>query len=1077
MGFPATMVSSVRIWLVTLPLACAGLAVAVPAAQGAEALGVESFFAGNCKVGFENCNKAAKPEEEKAKAEEEGYTQAAGHPPFGVTDFKINTVGAPPNAAPLAVVTHVRTDVGTGVSTNPEAVEKCPFAAFGEAEAIPGTGFYTQSTCKAGSEIGVNKVVVYLGPEPSPKGGDLSLEGKVYNLVQPNGLASDFGVALKLPKALTKAVLEKAFAEHPLPGKEPEKKLTEIFLEEEQYYAHSLIEGGIEWASDYHDYYEINASPALPLISSRLVLKGNIGTTKHGGFITNPSSCVGPGPATTNTVTLRSMGGQEASKTYTTPIGTEGCEGKLPFEAVPFEPMFTLTPETTQSDQPDGVTTELKLPHAASPEKIDSSQLKDATVTLPEGMTLNPSAAHGLEACKPSQINIGSRKPVTCPVGSKVGTITLTVPDLPETEPLQGNVYLGGPETGPIAGPPYVMYIDAESVRYGISVRLKGTVVPSETTGRLTITFANNPQQPFSDAVLRLDSGPLAPLANPLACGTASTETAFVPYIGAFATTTPTTKFTVDADGSGGACSSPLAFALTQSTSNQPATAGGSTSFALGLTRPSGQQYLAQIKTVLPAGLVGRIPTVAQCSEAQVAEARAGTGGCPAASRIGSVTVLAGAGPAPYQFSGSVYLTGPYNGAPYGLAVVVPAVAGPFSLGNVVTQDTINVEPYTYRVVVAGPVPTIVKGVPLRLQSLTVEVNRQSFLLNPTTCATEATESTLTGLATLGSNTFTVQGVSTPFATEECTKLPFKPNLTASTAAKTSKTNGASLDVQIAQEPGQANVQKVITTLPKQLVSRLTTLQQACPAATFEVNPPGACPAGSLVGSATATTPVLPAAIFTCYTCTSVKGGSHEPAPNLTGSAYFVSHGGQEFPDLDVILRGSGVTAILVGHTHITNGITTTTFESLPDVPVTSFALTLPTGPNSALTANGSLCASKLVMPTTIVAQNGATVTQQTKIAVANCPVQIVGHRTSHGTAILTVQVPSAGRLSGSGVDLRLVRRTVGGAGRTTLKVPLTFTGREVLRRFHRLRIKVRVGFVPKKGSASTARVTVTFRG
>jgi hypothetical protein len=1080
MGFPAIIVRGMRMWLVTL-LAGAGLAAAAPAAQAAEALGVGQFVAANCSAGpkHEECGsktvtigpfKYSVPEEPTlAQAKEQGYTQAAGHPAYGITDFEVATVKGTvlPNAVPVGVaegkvVTHVRTDVGLGVSTNPEAVAQCSMKEFdGEAgEVVPESGFFFEPECSGPTEIGVNKVTVYAGPEGvAPGVSDLPLEGKVYNLVQPHGLASDFGVALELPKALTKASLAKGFKEAEEKGAKPGvggfpsiEKQEE--LEEGEYYSHTLIEGSVEWAGDYHDYYEIKISPKLPLIASRLILKGDIGNTGHGGFITNPSDCAGPGPATTNTVALTSTFGEEPKGTYETPIGTEGCKGESPFTAPPFAPTFSLTPETTQSDQPDGVTTELTVPHAPGPEAIDSSQLQNATVTLPEGMTLNPSAAHGLEACTPKQIGIGTRNPVRCPVGAKVGTVTLTVPDLPETEPLQGNVYLGGPETGPVTGPPYVMYLDAESARYGISVRLKGTVVPNETTGRLTVTFANNPQQPFSDVVLRFDAGPLAPIANPLVCGTATTATKLEPYTGTLAQM-PESAFTVDGNGSGGPCSTPPAFALAQSASNQPATAGGYTSFGFGLNRPSGQQYLSQIRTVLPAGLVGRIPAVTQCSEAQVAEARAGTGGCPASSRIGSVTVLAGAGPAPYRFTGSAYLTGPYAGAPYGLAVVVPAVAGPFSLGNVVTQATISVDPYTARVIVAGPVPTIYKGIPLRVQSLNVEVNRQSFMLNPTTCATEQTESTLTGVAVLGSSTFATQSVNTPFATEECNKLAFKPSLTALTGAKTSRANGASLEVKISQGSGQANIEKVIASLPKQLPARQATFKLACVAATFEANP-AACPAGSRIGSATATTPVLPG--------------------TLAGTVYFVSHGGEAFPDIDVVLQGAGVTTILTGHTNVANNIITTTFDSLPDVPVSSFTMKLPTGSNSVLAANGNLCASNLVMPTTIVAQNGVTVAQKTKISVTNCPVQIVKHRTSRGVAILTVQVPAAGRISASGTDLKFVKRNIGKAERTTLKVSLTGLGREVLRKFRQLRLKVRVGFVPKKGSSSKASATVTFR-
>ncbi|MGA2165687.1 MAG: hypothetical protein ABSH36_14640, partial [Solirubrobacteraceae bacterium] len=707
----------------TALFACGGLALATlaPAAQALppEALGVKTLVAANCITAFPECGsetvtKAPFPfeysvpkEPTPAEAKEQGYRQAAGHPAWGITDFEVATVNAQkpslpgkvPDAVPAAIVTHVRTDVGPGVSTNPEAMAQCSMSQFGEKEAFPGTGFYEKPKCvetePKSTVIGENLVTAYAGEElgfPGSEVVDIPLKGVVYNLVQPEGRAADFGVAVGLPISATGKALAKGFKEAEEKGAKPgvgfPTKEEQEEAEEQQYYAHTFIEGGVEWAKEakgtgvgnYHDYYETNASPALPLISSRLILYGDIGNTGKGGFITNPSHCTGePGEATRNKLTLTSLGGQTAIKEYFAPIDTEGCKGESPFSPVPFAPTFAMKTETTQSDQPTGVTAELALPHAAGNKEIDSSQLKDAVVTLPEGMTLNPSAAHGLQACKPSQIHMEEPVAATCPYGSKIGTVTINVPDLPP-ESLKGNIYLGGSETGQITGQPYVMYLNAESARYGVTVRLKGTVDANVTTGRVTATFAKNPEQPFSEVILHFKDGPLAPIANPLACGTATTETKLVPYIGEEFTKTPSTAFTVDNNGSGEACKSPLPFAPGQTSESQPATGGASSNFSFTVTRPSGQQYLSQIKTVLPAGLIGRIPAVSLCTEAQVAEATAGTGGCPASSRLGSVTVLAGAGITPYQFTGSAYLTGPYSGAPYGLAIVVPANAGPFSL-------------------------------------------------------------------------------------------------------------------------------------------------------------------------------------------------------------------------------------------------------------------------------------------------------------------------------------------------------------------------------------------------------------
>jgi hypothetical protein len=1013
----------VRVWLLGT-VACAIVAFSAASAQAA-GFGVEKFVAANCIQTQEKCGEepgTTFPKEPTlAEAQAAGYTQAAGHPAWGITAFKINTVGTFPEAVPVGFaesgpVTHVRTDVAPGVSTNPEAVAKCSMAEFG-AEAIPHSGVFTAPTCSAESVIGVNKVVVLIEVAHDAF-SDLPLEGTTYNLVQPAGRASDFGVALPLPEFITHSTT--------------------------QLYAHTEIEGGVEWGAeakgtgkaDYHDYYEINVSPLLPLISSRLVLIGNKGTTGHGGFITNPSNCAPPGAATTNTVTLESETGQTVARTYTTPIGTENCLVTGPL-GVPFEPTFKVTPATTQSDQPDGITTELAVPHSTLPTELDSSQLRNATVTLPEGMTLNPSAATGLKTCSAAQIGIGTRNPITCPVESRLGTVTLTVPDLPESEPLTGRIYLGGTE--PLTGSPYTIYLTASSERYGVSVRLKGTVETNETTGRVTAKFLNNPEQPFSNIKLVFKGGALAPMANPLSCGAATTETSLTPYTGT-ANKTPLSAFLVDSNGSGGACAAPLPFSLTQSTNSQPATGGAPTSFTFNLVRADGQQYLSHVTTALPLGLVGKIASVPLCPEPQ-----ASTGACPAESQIGTATTTVGSGIAPIQFSGPVYLTGPTGSAPYGMTTVINAAVGPFSLGNVVVRSTIEVNPYTAGVTVSSAVPTIFKGIPLRLKTLTLSINRQGFLVNPTNCGALTTSSTLT--SSLGATLAT----STPFQATGCSGLTFAPKFGASSNAKTSRANGAALITNInVPSSSQANFKSVLVTLPKQLPSRLTTLKNACTAAVFTANP-AACPANSVIGTARVKTPVLPA--------------------QLSGPVYYVSHGGAAFPDVDVVLKGDGVTVILVGNTNIKGGITTTNFASNPDVPFTGFELKLPSGPNSALTAIGNICKQSLVMPTTITAQNGKVFKQNTAIAVNECPLTILSAKTKGNKAIVTVRAPEAGRVSGSGSHLKNVYKYPGKAQKVTLEIPVTTGTRPLVTR-------VRVGFVPKaKGRKhSTAYTTVLFK-
>jgi hypothetical protein len=1004
----------VRFSPVALLVGAAISVVAPAAAQAAEAPAIEKFVATNCTVstcGQENVLGPFNEPKSKittAEAEAEGFTQAGGRVPFGITDFKVQTIGSYPDKVPTALVTHLRTDVAPGLATNPFAVPQCSLANFGTTETSPGSGAFLPPKC-AGSELGTNEVTVWLGPEVNK---DAPLSGTVYDLEPEEGLASEFGVAINLK---------------PLLG-------VEVF-------AHTLIKGNVEWGQqpngtnqgDYHDYFEIDVSPHLPLIRSRLVFEG----TRGGNFITNATACPGH-----NTTTLKMTDVEKTTvkNEFTTPIGLDGCD------KVPFEPSLGITPGTTAFDQPDEITTDVSIPQVPSA-PIGNAQLKTAEVTLPEGMTLNPSAAAGLVACTPSQARIHSaEKGVGCPAASELGTVEITVPTLPEKEPgtgevpLKGKIYLGGPESGPITGPPYVIYLDAESPRYGLSVRIKGETIPNEVTGRVTTVFNENPEQPFTKASLHFGRGALTPIANPLTCGSAVSTGTFVPY------TTPegATKAAVSLFTPTG-CPNPIPFALAQSTSNQTTTAGGNTSYTFSLTRPEGNQYLSQVKTTLPAGLVGQIPKATQCTEAQ-----ATSNTCPATSQIGTASAISGSGPTPFTFGGgAVYLTGPYHGAPFGLSIVVPAVAGPFNLGPVTTRATITVDPYTARVTTTATLPTIVKGIPTRLRGVTVSINKQGFLLNPTSCSPLATESTIT--STFGAT----QSLSSPLQLTACNALKFKPAFKAKTSAKTSKANGASLETTLNEVPGNANVKSVKVQLPIALPSRLTTLQKACPAATFESNP-FHCPGGSFVGGARANTPTL--------------------VDKLKGPAILVSHANAAFPDLDLVMEADGVRSILVGNTDIKKGITTTTFASTPDVPVSSITVNLPVGSHSALTANRNLCANKLVMPTTITGQNGTVVKQNTTIAVANCGVRIVGHKVVGNTLFLTVQTFAPGRVSAKGGGLATAFRRFGRAQkRATLRVSLSRAGRS---RHKPFRVRVRVGFVPRaKGAPSSAAfVTVRFR-
>ena len=975
--------------------------VCAPTAQAA--FGVSNFESLTCK---ENAPEG-KPEECNSGTPAQFFTQAGGHPNFGITDFTFNEFGTAGDG-----VKSIRTDLPVGFSTNPQALPLCSMkdleANLGKAE---------ESHCPKSSEAGVQEITLVL---PGPK--FVTLTGTVYNLEPAFGLPLEFGIDLPVP-----------------------------FLEGK--HVHSLLEGGVSWhkeaeateekitSGDYHEFFKIKVPRSLsegeaPIARSRLVFNGNAGI----GLNTTPTTC--PGPQTTHLRVEPYVGSPVTTSYASKPTAAEeNCK------VLAFEPKFSLGPSSTRSDAPVGLGVELGFPLNKSSSEIENSDLRTSEVTLPPGMTINPAGAHGLEACTPEQFGVGTEATsVSCPPRSVIGTAVLSVPGLPP-ESLKGRIFLGEETAGPITGPPYKVYFAVESARYGQLVRIEGTIRPNLATGQLVSTFADQPQGPFRSIKLTFNGGLFSNLANPIDCGTAATKSTFIPYSGNAAVPL-VNEFVVDSNGSGAACPAKPPFSPTQSTSNEPGQGGASSTFTLNLQRPEGQQYVNSIRTVMPPGLVALIPTVTQCGEPQ---ARLGT--CTSASQIGTVAVAAGSGE-PFIFHGNAYLTGPYEGAPFGLSIVIPAVAGPFVLPNVIARARIDVKPDTAQVIVtAAKLPTIVGGIPIRMRSLTVSINRQGFARNPTSCGPLATESTVGGF-TPGGATATA-ALSTPFQAERCSSLAFKPSFSASTSGKPTRQNGASLETTINQPAGEADIKSVFVTLPAELPSRLTTLQKACLPATFAANP-FSCPEASLVGGARANTPTLPT--------------------KLTGPAYLVARGGGQFPDLDLVLEADGVRVILNGNTKIKNGITTTNFAATPDVPVSSITINLHMGPHSALGANGNLCTAALIMPTTITAQNGLTFKQNTTIAPRGCGIQIIGKKVVGNTAYLTVKTFNAGRVSGSGSNLSTVANHYGGAvNAASLKVPLSQSGKKKRRP---LKVQVRVGFYPKKKGAPTsvAYTTVVFK-
>jgi hypothetical protein len=724
-------------------------------------------------------------------------------------------------------------------------------------------------------------------------------------------------------------------------------------------------------------------------------------------FFTNPSDCEASGFTTTIRVDTWQHPGRFKpdgepvlenepnwkSFSSTSPPVT-GCG------ALQFHPTFSLQPTTNAPNSPSGLKVELQIPQNEDPQGLATPPLKDVTVALPQGLDVSPSSATGLEGCSEAQFELSSSAPGSCPGASQIGEVTVHTPLL--AEPVSGQVFLGTPECDPCSaadaqdGRMIRLFMQISSKRYGLAIKSPGRVRLDPASGQLVSTFEDLPQDPFSDLSFKFKEGPRAPLATPSACGEYRTATSLTPWSTPYTPTAQSSPpFTIS-----GCEGNPFTPAFTSGTVGSQA--GRYAPFVLNFSRGDSEQDLKALEVTLPPGLLAKLAGLAECGESEIAAAAADSGECPAASQIGTLAVTSGPGKDPFYTTGKVYFSGPYNGGPYGVVTVVPAVAGPFNLGNVVVRGSIRINPTTAQAsVVTDAFPSILDGIPLQVRSVSVSLERSGYTFNATSCEPMGIAGKL---ASTGGAT---HEVSSLYQAAGCRSMPFKPSFSASTQGATSKEDGASLHVDIAYHGGpdykvgeeEANFRKVDVQLPVELPSRLTTLHKACSEQQFAENPAG-CPAASDVGTAVVHTPLL--------------------AFPLEGPAYLVSHGGAAFPDLVLVLQGGGILVDMTGSTDIKKGITYSNFEAVPDAPFQSVELKLPEGPYSVLdtqTPETNLCAltktvtvskkvtkrvdgktkkvtekvkktepESLVMPTSITAQNGAVFTQQTKIAVTGCP-------------------------------------------------------------------------------------------
>ncbi len=680
------------------------------------------------------------------------------------------------------------------------------------------------------------------------------------------------------------------------------------------------------------------------------------------------------------------------------PVTLSGCN------QLSFEPTISVAPTTNAADSPSGVDVALHQPTDNSFEGRSPAIMKDASVTLPEGMVANPSQADGLDACSEEQIGYldggpgihFSDQPATCPDAAKLGTVEVATPLLAEYDPqhhrvvdpetgrpvplpLHGSVYLAKPFDNPFGGL-LAIYLAVEDPDRGLVAKLAGKVEPDPVTGRLTTTFAENPQLPIEDVRLHLFGGPRGALVTPPTCGTHTTTTTLVPWSAPeTADAHPQSSFQITRSPAPGECPAAAAAAP-----NAPAFSAGTLSpqagayspFVLKLSREDGSQRLASINTTLPPGLIGKLAGIAQCSEAQIAQAEARSHpeegrlerqapSCPLGSEVGVVNVGAGAGPSPYYVQGHAYLAGPYRGAPVSLVVITPAVAGPFDLGAVVTRVALHVEPETAQIrAVSDPLPQILEGIPLDVRSIALDMSRPQFTLNPTSCDPMA----IAGAATAASGQSAA--LNQRFQVGGCSALPFKPKLSLRLKGAVKRSSHPRLIATLTARPGEANIARAQVKLPKAVFLDQSHIGTVCTRVQFAAD---ACPARSVYGKVSATTPLL-------------------DYP-LAGSVYLRSSS-HTLPDLVAKLEGPATQPLevdLVGRTDAVKGALRNTFEAVPDAPVSKFRLELFGGKRGLVEMSDGFCRSRRAS-VKLDGQNGK-VRDTTPVVKAKCPKHKPRHR------------------------------------------------------------------------------------
>jgi len=873
------------------------------------------------------------------------YTQAAGHPPFGINAFLMNQTGGSPNI-PDGFLKKTRVELPEGLGVNPQATEQCTVQKL--SEVIATEPIVLTKCALTESQVGWNYFTTISPGPPAveiPAGVEFTLKTPVYNIETPSDPESPYYGASSLAGFNVTG--------HPtylVADLDPKDQHISFTTKPDLEYPPPIGEGA-------------------PVIGSRLVFEGQAGK----GYITIPSECNGP-----QTTILKAYSlpypippGPELERTdaYSTKYEATGCD------KVPFNPDLGVA-GGDWTDSPNPAMVNVTIPFNPDPEGLTDSQLHVAKVILPKGAGINPSAGNSIEGCTDAQFAQFTNNPIACPDKSKIGYVEVDTPSLPVT--LGGEVYVGQPlSTDPSTGEQFRIFLHVTNERFGVNVRLTGKIYPNPTTGQITAVVADNPQAPFESFRVHIDGGEHGVLTSPDTCGPHLANSAMTPFSSA-TDATPSGEFDLTEIAGGGDCPKTLAdrpFKPFYKAAPQSITAGQYTPFQVDLLRDDGNQEVKRIDVSLPPGMVAKLKGLEYCPESSIAAAESGSGkdqttspSCPDSSRIGTVKTDAGSGHDPFKADGSAYLAGPYKGAPISMVVVTPAVAGPYDLGNVVVRVALNVNPETAEVhAVSDPIPNVFGGVKLDIRKIHLVVDRAQFTLNPTTCREPLAVDSV--LSSGGGNPadeaeWQQTNVGDKFQFLGCKKLKFKPKFHARIFGGKNQTRRArnpKFRAIVEARNGDANLRRAAFILPRATILDQGHIKTICTRVQLAANN---CPKNAIYGHAEATSPLL--------------NGKLKGPVYLTSSSH-------ELPDLLADLHGQ-VPIRLRGVISSKHGRLKTVFNETPDVAVKKFILTMKGGSKGLLVNSRNLCSRQTTGFLNLLAQNSRRVrTNNLRLNIPAC--------------------------------------------------------------------------------------------